>query len=198
MSLRNRRLQSTFVRPESVSDSVVYESPWLVVRKVVKAMPSGAEAAFYLRDEPDVVVCLPFTEKQTCILVEEFRHGPDRSLFEIPGGNADPGESIVKAAEREVLEETGYAGEPVHLVSTWISAYSRARKHIFLMRNARRVKEPDIADSELLRVLDVSLEDFVGVLKSGELTDLDAGLLCLEHLREGSPLRAERSPESSP
>ena len=78
--------------------------------------------------------------------------------------------------------ETGYAGEVVHLTSTWISAYSTARKHIFIMPAARRISQPAPEPSELSRVVQVSLDDFRTVLADGALTDLDAGLLCLQRL----------------
>ena len=177
-------MQVTFEAPKTLSESTDYESPWLVVKRVVKLMPSGAEAVFFLREEPDIVVCLPCTDDGKFVLVEEYRHGPGRALFDIPGGLVDPGEDIIDAAKREILEETGYAGQPTHLISTWISAYSKARKHIFLMKDAKRVQAPDIVDSEMIRVVNVSLPELRGVVGEALLTDLDAGLLCLQTLDE--------------
>jgi ADP-ribose pyrophosphatase len=168
--------------PPTIDEEVVYASPHLVVRRVRKAMPSGEIGVFYIRDEADVAVCLPVAADGSLVLVEEFRHGPGRSLFEIPGGCVDPTEDIAAAAAREVLEETGFSGEVVHLASTWISAYSTARKHIFIMPAAHRISEPAPEPSELFRVVQVSPEDFRTVLAHGALTDLDAGLLCLQRL----------------
>ena len=62
------------------------------------------------------------------------------------------------------------------------SAYSTARKHIFIMPAARRISQPAPEPSELSRVVQVSLDDFRTVLADGALTDLDAGLLCLQRL----------------
>ena len=168
--------------PPTIDEEVVYDSPYLVVRRVRKAMPSGEIGVFDIRDEADVAVCLPVAADGSLVLVEEFRHGPGRSLFEIPGGCVDPHEDIAAAAAREVLEETGYSGEVVHLASTWISAYSTARKHIFIMPAARQISQPAPEPSELSRVVQVSLDDFRTVLADGALTDLDAGLLCLQRL----------------
>ena len=168
--------------PPTIDEEIVYDSPYLVVRRVRKAMPSGEIGVFYIRDEADVAVCLPVAVDGSLVLVEEFRHGPGRNLFEIPGGCVDPNEDIAAAAAREVLEETGFSGEVVHLASTWISAYSTARKHIFIMPAAHRISEPAPEPSELFRVVQVSLEDFRTVLAHGALTDLDAGLLCLQRL----------------
>ena len=86
------------------------------------------------------------------------------------------------AAAREVLEETGYAGDVEHLASTWVSAYSNQRKHIFIMRNARKVAEPHLAPTDISEVSIVSSAELEAIVASGELTDLDAGLLALNEL----------------
>lgn len=168
--------------PTILDEKIIYDSPWLRVRQVETGFPSGLRRAFSLKDEPDVAVCLPVTADGRFVLVEEYRHGPRRRLFELPAGIVDPGETAHVAAAREALEETGYAGEVSHLGSTWISAYSNARKHIFVMRDARKVCEPQPEPHELMRVVIASREDLEDVLRSGELTDLDAGLLCLRAL----------------
>ena len=168
--------------PELIRQETDYASRYLVVTKNLKRMPNGQEAPFYLRQENDVAVCLPVTREGRFVVVEEYRHGPGRWLFEIPGGDVDKDESAEVAAAREVQEETGYAGEILHLCSTWISAYSNARKHIYLMLNAVKITTPEMADADLFRVTEISRTDLDFVLTAGALTDLDAGLACLKKL----------------
>lgn len=175
-------LTPTLPQPKILSEEVIYDSPWLRVRKVDNEFPSGLRRTFCLKDEPDVAVCLPVTDDGRFVLVEEYRHGPRRRLFELPAGMVDAGEDGRVAAARETLEETGYAGEVKHLVTTWISAYSNARKHIFVMTNARRVQQPQPEPHELMRVTLATRAELEAVVRSGELSDLDAALLCLRHL----------------
>lgn len=55
---------------------------------------------------------------QSRVLLVKRAHPPNRGLWTIPGGKLCWGESLAKAAEREVREETGLeitAGEPVHV-----------------------------------------------------------------------------------
>jgi ADP-ribose pyrophosphatase len=179
-------MTQTLEAPVQVSERVDYDSPYLTVRKVVKAMPSGDHVTFYLRDEADVAVCLPVTDDGHLILVKEYRHGPGRELLEIPGGFVDAEEEVSNGAAREVREETGYEGRIVHLGSTWISAYSTARKHIFMMRSARQTSRPQPAPSDHFQVVKVKQEQFGQLVRSGELTDLDAALLCLRALGEAA------------
>lgn len=178
-------LEPTLPQPTILSEEIIYDSPWLKVRRVDNQFPSGLHRAFCLKEEPDVVVCLPVTPDGRFVLVEEYRHGPRRRLFELPAGMVDAGEDAAVAAARETLEETGYAGEVRHLVTTWISAYSNARKHIFIMRDARRVQDPQPEPHELMRVALATRDDLEAVVRNGSLSDLDAALLCLRHLEGG-------------
>ena len=103
--------------PRIVDEVIVYSDPFTRIRLVTHMMPSGRTAQFYIRDEADVAVCLPITEDGAIVLLEEYRPGPGQFLLEIPGGSVGPGEDSEIAAQREVLEETGYAGNVVHIVT---------------------------------------------------------------------------------
>ena len=176
-------LTPTLPQPKILSEEVIYDSPWLRVRKVDNEFPSGLRRTFCLKDEPDVSVCLPVTDDGRFVLVEEYRHGPRRVLFDLPAGMVDEGEDPQAAAARETLEETGYAGDTIqHLGTSWVSAYSNARKYIYLMTGARRVQDPQPEPHELMQVRLATREELEEVVRSVQLCDLDAALLCLRHL----------------
>eukprot|EP01126_Amoeba_proteus_P018788 TRINITY_DN1955_c0_g1_i10.p1 TRINITY_DN1955_c0_g1~~TRINITY_DN1955_c0_g1_i10.p1 ORF type:complete len:296 (-),score=69.53 TRINITY_DN1955_c0_g1_i10:128-916(-) len=51
------------------------------------------------------------------ILVVREKHGPVTHIWKLPGGSVDPGENIISAAIREVLEETGIETEFISILS---------------------------------------------------------------------------------
>src|SRR5271163_3554710 len=54
-------------------------------------------------------------EDEQIVVIVPTRRAPDGSrVLGLPKGHVDPGESALQAAEREVREETGIVGEPVH------------------------------------------------------------------------------------
>ncbi len=168
--------------PTVISQQEAYQNPFVTIKRVTQLMPAGNTATFYIREEPDVAVCLPIDPDGRFILLKEYRPGPAQFLMEIPGGCVDPGEEPAEAARREVLEEVGYAGDLTHLASTYISAYSNARKHIYLMRDATKIADPVVEPQDLARPIAMDQQAFELLVEEGAMTDLDAALAALRYL----------------
>ncbi|MEM6797482.1 MAG: NUDIX hydrolase, partial [Acidobacteriota bacterium] len=73
---------------------------------------TGREGTYRVLEMPRWVNVVALTPGQEAVLVEQFRHGIASMTLEIPGGMVDAGEDPAAAASRELLEETGYAGDP--------------------------------------------------------------------------------------
>lgn len=57
---------------------------------------------------PGAVVILPVIDRDHICLLRNYRFVIEETLWEVPAGTLEPGEAIETAAERELLEETGY------------------------------------------------------------------------------------------
>ncbi|MDC0881142.1 NUDIX hydrolase [bacterium] len=64
-------------------------------------------------DAPDWVNIIPITALNEVVFVEQLRYGTEKVTLEIPGGMVDSGETNQMAAERELIEETGFQVENV-------------------------------------------------------------------------------------
>ncbi len=67
--------------------------------------------------KPHVTVAAVIERRRRFLLVEERVDG--RILFNQPAGHLEPGESLVAAVRREVLEETAHRFEPSGLVGVY-------------------------------------------------------------------------------
>ena len=67
------------------------------------------------------------------VLVRQYRHPAGRSLWELPAGTSEPGESPADGARRELREETGYrAGRLSPIGSFWMTpGFCSELMHIF-------------------------------------------------------------------
>lgn len=84
-------------------------------------------------------------------LIRVYRHAIGRSVWEVPRGFVEPGESDAVSAMRELEEEAGLAAAPEDLLSvgaiTPEAGVIAARVRLFLARRCRAVR--DYAPSEL-------------------------------------------------
>lgn len=146
-------------------------------------LPDGRVSDWDLLDGGRTVAVLALTEEQQVVIARQFRPGPGAVLDEMPGGAVDPGEDVAAAAARELLEETGYAGEIEVLAQTWLSSTATTERFVAVARGCRQVASPSLGEDEFCEPRLVSLADFRSVLRSGAMTDVDLGYLALDHLQ---------------
>lgn len=154
-------------------------------RKILRRffeLPDGRLDEFDIKQEGPAVCVLALTKKNEVILVEQYRPGPERILLELPGGGVESGETPENAIQRELLEETGYAGL-IELVGTSLDcAYSTMTRYNFVATNCLQISDPKPDANEFLRVSRVSVDQFREHLRGGQLTDVETGYLGLDAL----------------
>jgi len=71
----------------------------------------GREGDFFIIEAPDWVNVLALTPRHELLLVRQWRFGVSKLSWEPPGGVIEAGEDPVAGGQRELLEETGHAGQ---------------------------------------------------------------------------------------
>ncbi|RMH21503.1 MAG: ADP compounds hydrolase NudE, partial [Gammaproteobacteria bacterium] len=56
------------------------------------------------------VLIIPMLDKYTVLLIREYAGGTQRYELGLPKGRIEPNEPVEEAANREMMEEVGYAG----------------------------------------------------------------------------------------
>lgn len=135
-------------------------------------LPDGRVIEGYLQIEmADYAIVVAETEDRRLLFARHYRHGPRRIGLNLPGGHVEPGESPQAAAERELLEETGYAcGRWQKLGAFTVGANQGiARAHLFAGFGARRVAEPRSGDLEAAPFEALDLAAARRALAAGEI-----------------------------
>lgn len=162
-----------------LGERVVYDSFRRIVRRTYQ-LPTGDRTDFEVFDLCDSAAVLALTAADEIVLVRQFRPGPEEFLLELPGGIVDPDQTPREAAQAELLEETGYRGELTSAGTIVKDGYATNTKHVFVARRCERVAEAELA--ELTEPVLVSIREFREHLRSGRLTDSDAGYRGLDFL----------------
>ena len=159
---------------------VIYEG------KHVRLVRRGEWEYVTRKNVTGIVGIVAVTDEGKLLLVEQPRPPLNRNVIELPAGLAgdvagQEGEELANAARRELLEETGYAGEISIVAHTWLSGASRTQRFCAVARGAESVSAPRNEPGEFCDVVLVSLAQFREHLRSGQLTDVDLGYLGLDH-----------------
>ncbi len=126
---------------------------------------------------PGAVGVVALDAENRVLMIRQYRHPVGRLLWELPAGLRDvEGEPLLKTAQRELLEETGYRARRWHVLTDHYSSPGiiTERLRIFLARDPELVPEserdfaPEAEEAHL--ILDwVPLDQAVSLVLAGEL-----------------------------
>jgi ADP-ribose pyrophosphatase len=92
---------------------------------------------------------IALTPKNEVIISYQFRAGPERWLYELPGGMFNDGENTESAALRELHEETGYVPKKTTFLGTTCrDSYMNATWFYYLATGCRRASDGQHLDAE--------------------------------------------------
>jgi len=118
------------------------------------------------------VLIVPMLDDETVILIREYAAGTGRYELALPKGRITAGEPIVDAANREIMEEIGYAARKLeHITSmTLAPGYSNQTTHIVLAQELYP-SEAEGDEPEPIEAVRWSLRDLPGLLAQQDLTE---------------------------
>jgi ADP-ribose pyrophosphatase len=157
------------------SSAEVFRNRLIAVRNDKVRMPGNHVAERTVVSHPGAVAVLALDDTDRALMIRQYRHPAGRLLWELPAGLRDhPGEPLVEAAKRELLEETGYQAATWHsLVDHYSSpGISDERLRIFLARDLKLAPDSGYVrkDEESLIVTGwLLLPDAVQAILAGKL-----------------------------
>ncbi|MBD3360906.1 NUDIX domain-containing protein [Candidatus Peregrinibacteria bacterium] len=132
--------------------------------------------SYYTIHRPEVAVICAITKKNEIILIRQYRHPVKNIDLELPAGYIENHENNIRlAAERELLEETGYAVEKMIKIQTsYASAGLMSNKiNFFIGFNAKKIKKPELDESEeIMEVFATAWDKTIELLEKEEIKDM--------------------------
>lgn len=98
------------LKPVRLAREVIYEDPWINLYADRVQFPNGklVERHHIIEFEQESVAAIVENERGEILFVHAYRYTMGGANWELPAGRMERGESIIEAARREVLEESGY------------------------------------------------------------------------------------------
>ena len=91
-----------------ISSVVKYKNPLFSVSEEHAVDPGGFEIRRSIVHHVGSAVMMAVDNRKRMLLVRQYRLPARSYLWELPAGRLDPGETPLRAAKRELEEETGY------------------------------------------------------------------------------------------
>jgi len=142
-----------------------------VVRELYR-LPSGREKERIVIHPGDAAAMLPI-DRDTCILLRQFRFAIGEYLCEAPAGTLDPGETPLETARRELIEETGLSGEtfiPRGYIYT-TPGFTTEKIHLFEVRGLSPSDEYEKDEDEQIEVVRVPVSEVLAMARDGRIRD---------------------------
>ena len=115
---------------------------------------------------------LAYVDRETVLLVRQYRYALARHFYEVPAGKLDPGEKAFHAARRELRQECGYRAAEWRRLGTFhpCIGYSDEAIELFLARRLTHVGSA-LDPEEFLEVVPTTLRQALRWVKDGTITD---------------------------
>jgi len=140
---------------------MLHDGGWLKLRRERCRTNTGQIIdPYYILDFEGWVLTIPVTIDRKLLLLEHYRHGLRRISWEFPSGLGEPGETPIEGAERELIEETGYAGDNARILGRLAPnpAIQSNYMSVVLITGAKPVAKPALEPGEELKVHMLSVE----------------------------------------
>jgi ADP-ribose pyrophosphatase len=136
---------------------------------------------------PGAVTILPLVDDDHVCLIRNYRPSVDQTLLELPAGTLEPGEDPLRAAERELEEETGYRARSIERLHEFYMSPGilSERMHVYLATGLEP-GEQDLDAGEQIDNLVVAWDEALAMAQDGRIQDAKTlvGLLYYELVRQ--------------
>ena len=169
---------------EDAGETAVRRGFHVIVTTERVTLPSGQRLDLDIVKHPGAAAVVPFTSQDEVLLLRQYRHAVGGTIWEVPAGKLDPGESPEVCAVRELEEEAGQHADRIDKLG-WIwttPGFCDEVIHLFAAFDLHPV--PSRAeDDEIIEVVPTRLEDALDLVWRGEMGDAKSALALLHAAR---------------
>jgi len=159
-------------RPKTVASRQVYAGRLVRFRVDTVRLEDGREFEREVVEHARSVVVVPMTDRETVLLVRQWRQATGEWLLEAPAGRMEEGEKPEDTAQRELREETGFSAKVLRPLGGFWTAPGLFTEYMyaFVATGLRRAPLPQ-DPGEGVSVEEVRLDEVPGMIESGAIRD---------------------------
>ncbi len=135
-------------------------------------LPNGRTVRITVITHPGAVIIAPLLNKNTVVMMRQFRPALNKYIYELPAGTIDPNEKIITCARRELCEETGLKCRKLAKLGYIypVPGYSTEIIHIFKAEGLTMTQaQPE--EYEVIETIPMTKSQIRKLMDQGELRD---------------------------
>lgn len=161
---------------EILKSDYLIRNKWITVRRDYVKLPTGVEIDdYYVMEYPDWVTVIAITDEGKYVMERQYRHGIQKTCYEICGGTVENGEDFLETAKRELREETGYEGGEWSFYS--VTAPNPAAMtnlcYTFVAKGVQKTSEQSLERTEDIDICEMTEDELLDIMKKGLITQGD-------------------------
>lgn len=136
-------------------------------------IPNGNVVTWDFIGHKGAAAVVPVREDGKILMVRQYRNALDRETIEIPAGGLEgPDEPTLKAAARELEEETGYSSSDLELLITIRTtvAFCNEKIDIYVAKNLKKSQQ-NLDEDEYINVEAYTVDELCDMIYSGKIED---------------------------
>lgn len=184
------------------SRTILDLKPWFSVVEDTVRLPSGKVVNDYYRIEAPDYVIISAQRDDGCILLERhFKQCLGRVILTSPAGSVDEGETPLEAAQRELLEETGYQAREWQKLGAFTVDGTRGicTAHLFSANAITKVAAPVQDEMEEMEIVFLEIAAILLAIQDNSICLLpDIALLFLAMSPQHKLNHLTKSPNNAP
>ena len=157
---------------KTLHEKAVYTGKIIRLKELKVSLPDGSKTTREVIDHNPAVVILPFKTPDTVCLIKQFRISVDLVLLEVPAGLIECNEDPLKAASRELREETGFLADQFYACgqSYPTPGFCNELLHFYIATGLVE-GQTELDQDEFIELYELSLSEMKDKIDSGEIKD---------------------------
>lgn len=168
---------------KTIQSELIFQNPWIELYQDKVETRIGQRMHYTWYKSSDVVVIVPFLDKDTFVMIRQYRYPLHKVLLEFPAGHIENYEDAKETAKRELLEETGYIAKEIEELYVYHPSVSKSKQlvHIFRAKNLFKgeAKHDTMEDIRTIEIVSLKkLQEMIIERKVDSAGTLIAYLIC--------------------